>query len=76
LRLVQRIDGEAHDLDILLFELFNMVLVIGDLPNTVRSPDAAIKKYDCKVSVKIRWKVHNAIADNGYMILREFVAWP
>jgi hypothetical protein len=43
LRLVQRIDGKGNDIDILLLELFDMGLIIGDLPNTVRSPDAAIK---------------------------------
>jgi hypothetical protein len=40
LRLVQRIDGKGNDIDILLLELFDMGLIIGDLPNTVRSPDA------------------------------------
>ena len=45
-RLVERIDGKGDDLGVFLLEFLNVRLVIGDLPNAIGSPDAAIKNDD------------------------------
>ena len=43
---VERIDGEGDDVGILCFEFLKVRLIVGDLPNTVRSPDAAVENDD------------------------------
>ena len=43
---VERIDGERDDVGILCFEFLKVRLIVGDLPNTVRSPDAAVEDDD------------------------------
>jgi hypothetical protein len=46
LRFLQWIDGKRDDFGVLLFEFLEMRLVVGNLPNAVGSPDAAIKEDD------------------------------
>ena len=43
---VEGIDREGDDVGILCFEFLKMRLIVGDLPNTVRSPDAAVEDDD------------------------------
>jgi len=43
---VERIDGEGDNVGILCFEFLKVRLIVGDLPNTVRSPDAAVEDDD------------------------------
>ena len=43
---VERIDGEGDDVGILCFEFVKVRLIVGNLPNTVRSPDAAVEDDD------------------------------
>jgi hypothetical protein len=46
LGLFERIDGQRHDICVLGFEFFVVSLVIGNLPNAIRSPNAAIVNND------------------------------
>ena len=43
---VERIDGEGDDIGVLRLEFIKMRLIVGDLPNTVGSPDAAVEDDD------------------------------
>ena len=43
---VERIDGEGDDVGVLCFEFLKVRLVIGDLPNAIRSPNAAVEDDD------------------------------
>ena len=42
---IERVDGKSDDIGILTAELVDVSLIVGDLPNAVRSPDAAVE-YD------------------------------
>jgi len=54
---VEGIDGERDDVGILRLEFFKMGLIVGDLPNAVRSPDAAVKDDHRVFARKIAWQV-------------------
>ena len=53
LRFFQWIDGKGNDVGVLLLECFDVRLVVGDLPDTIGSPDAAIEQDDCVFSFEI-----------------------
>ena len=46
MRFFQWIDGKGNDVGVLLFELCDVRLVVGYLPNAVGSPDAAVEEDD------------------------------
>lgn len=53
LGLIERIDGESDDLGILALEFVNMRLIVGNLPDAVRSPDSAIENDDGVFALEI-----------------------
>ena len=52
---VERVDRKPDDVGIFFFEFFDMRLEVGDLPNAVRSPYAAIENNDGIFARDIRW---------------------
>ena len=73
---VERIDRKGDDIGVLLFKLFEMRLVVGNLPNTVRSPDAAIKENDRIVSLKIGRELQTSLPNDAYLVFGKFVTRP
>ena len=51
--LIERIDGQGDDVGVLALEFFNMRLIVGNLPDAVGSPDAAIKDDDGVFALEI-----------------------
>jgi hypothetical protein len=50
---IHRVHGEGDDIDILPFELVHVSLVIGQLPNAVGSPDAAVENDNRVFSLQV-----------------------
>ena len=54
---VERIDRQGDDIGILCFEFLKMGLIVGDLPDAVGSPDAAVEDDDGVFAFEIVRKI-------------------
>jgi hypothetical protein len=59
-RFIERVDGQRDDVGIFLFELFEMSLEIGYLPNAIGSPQAAVENDHGILAFQIRGYVQCA----------------
>ena len=72
---VERVDGKGDDMGVFLLEFFDVRLVIGDLPNAIGSPDAAIKNDDRVFAFQIGGDIQNGAGNGGDFVIRKRVAW-
>ena len=59
----------------LCFEFLKMGLIIGDLPNTVRSPDAAVKNDNGVFACQIGRDLHSPAIYERHREVWKIVAW-
>lgn len=57
---VERVDGKGNKVGIFLLEFLNMRLEVGDLPDAVGSPDAAIEDDNAILTREIRRNIQPA----------------
>jgi hypothetical protein len=71
---VERIDRKCDDIGIFLLELFDMGLEVGDLPNAIRSPYAAIENNDGIFAFETGRNIQSTAMGGWHVIVRKWIA--
>jgi hypothetical protein len=71
---VQWIDRKSNDLGVLLFEFVDMRLIVGNLPDAVGSPNAAVKDDHGVLGFDVGGNIQNAASDGWHRIVRKHVS--